>query len=129
MAVAVKTGLVNESKVDESVTRAMLDLMRAGRFDKPSDVSWTSIGTDVINSTAHQKVNPVYLLACLLSPPVSLPLSLCLSLLTSLLSLHPPTQVNFDAALQSFVLLENDGVLPIKKGSHIAVVGPQGSAR
>lgn len=34
--------------------------------------------------------------------------------------------VNYEAALQSFVLLKNeDNVLPLKAGSKIAVVGPQ----
>ena len=35
-------------------------------------------------------------------------------------------QVQNEAALQGMVLLQNDGLLPLKKGSNIAVVGPSG---
>jgi len=38
-------------------------------------------------------------------------------------------QVSYEAALQSFVLLKNDGVLPLMKGKRIAVLGPQAVAR
>lgn len=34
--------------------------------------------------------------------------------------------IQFDAALQSMVLLKNDGTLPLKRNSHIAVLGPIG---
>merc|ERR1711971_524343 len=37
--------------------------------------------------------------------------------------------INYDAALQSFVLLENNGILPLKPGRKIAVVGPQANGR
>ena len=36
---------------------------------------------------------------------------------------------NFEAALQGQVLLVNTGVLPIKRGARVAVVGPQGDSR
>jgi hypothetical protein len=35
-------------------------------------------------------------------------------------------QVQTEAALQGMVLLQNDGLLPLKKGSNIAVIGPSG---
>ena len=38
-------------------------------------------------------------------------------------------QISYEAALQSFVLLKNDGVLPLKEGSHIAVLGPHAVSR
>ena len=38
--------------------------------------------------------------------------------------------INMEAALQSIVLLKNEkNVLPLKKGSKIAVVGPMADAR
>jgi beta-glucosidase-like glycosyl hydrolase len=37
--------------------------------------------------------------------------------------------IAFEASLQSQVLLKNDGVLPLKQGLKIAVLGPQGVAR
>ena len=43
-------------------------------------------------------------------------------------SLHQ--QISYEAALQSFVLLKNDGpVLPIRQGSSVAVVGPHSMSR
>ena len=38
-------------------------------------------------------------------------------------------EANFEAGLQGQVLLRNDGVLPIKPGSKVAVVGPQSASR
>mmetsp|Transcript_68123 Transcript_68123/g.221823 ORF Transcript_68123/g.221823 Transcript_68123/m.221823 type:complete len:755 (+) Transcript_68123:43-2307(+) len=38
-------------------------------------------------------------------------------------------QISYEAALQSLVLLKNDGMLPLKQGQRVAVVGPQGVAR
>jgi beta-glucosidase-like glycosyl hydrolase len=39
-------------------------------------------------------------------------------------------QVQYEAALQGLVLLKNDAkMLPLRAGSRIAVVGPQGSAK
>jgi len=35
--------------------------------------------------------------------------------------------VQNEAALQGMVLLQNDGLLPLKKGSNIAVIGPSGA--
>jgi len=43
--------------VDAALTRNMKQLFRAGLFDPPSDVSWTSIAVDAINSTEHQRIN------------------------------------------------------------------------
>jgi len=38
-------------------------------------------------------------------------------------------QIAYEAALQSLVLLQNDGALPLKQGQRVAVVGPQGVTR
>eukprot|EP00051_Salpingoeca_urceolata_P002175 m.47862 g.47862 ORF g.47862 m.47862 type:complete len:851 (-) comp11951_c0_seq1:94-2646(-) len=38
-------------------------------------------------------------------------------------------QIQYEAALQSFVLLKNDGGLPLKTGSSVAVLGPMGETR
>ncbi|CAJ1379602.1 unnamed protein product [Effrenium voratum] len=38
-------------------------------------------------------------------------------------------RISYEAALQSFVLLKNDGVLPIKEGAAVAVVGPHAISR
>lgn len=37
--------------------------------------------------------------------------------------------VNYEASLQGMVLLKNNGLLPLKKGSNIAVIGPMGGNR
>lgn len=38
-------------------------------------------------------------------------------------------KINYDVALQSMVLLENNGILPLAPGRKIAVVGPQANGR
>ena len=53
---AVGKGLVDEATVDEALRRQLLVTFEAGRFDPPESNSWTKIGTDVINSPAHQQI-------------------------------------------------------------------------
>ena len=48
------------------------------------------------------------------------------SLPITILSSKEHLDIAHDAALQSFVLLKNDGVLPLRKGIKVAVVGPTG---
>eukprot|EP01062_Namystynia_karyoxenos_P064169 TRINITY_DN5706_c0_g1_i1.p1 TRINITY_DN5706_c0_g1~~TRINITY_DN5706_c0_g1_i1.p1 ORF type:complete len:758 (+),score=216.76 TRINITY_DN5706_c0_g1_i1:105-2378(+) len=89
---AVQKGLATEAAVTAAVRRAQLSLFRAGRFDPPEEIEWSTISSDVINSTAHRAVQ-------------------------------------LDAAHQAMVLLKNDGVLPLRAGASVAVVGPQGVTR
>eukprot|EP01065_Artemidia_motanka_P046983 TRINITY_DN7245_c0_g1_i1.p1 TRINITY_DN7245_c0_g1~~TRINITY_DN7245_c0_g1_i1.p1 ORF type:complete len:747 (+),score=212.76 TRINITY_DN7245_c0_g1_i1:53-2293(+) len=53
---AVRSGLTTEATVTAAVRRAMLHLFKAGRFDRPEEIEWSTIGTDVVNSSAHQAV-------------------------------------------------------------------------
>ena len=88
---AVADGLINKSTVEAAARRSLRVQFAAGRFDPVGTTAsnpWAHLGTESINSTAHQ-------------------------------------QVLREAALQSFVLLKNDGVLPLKRGGKVAVVGPQ----
>jgi beta-glucosidase len=100
---AIAQGLTTESRVDAALTRSLTQLFRAGLFDEPSRVSWTSISASEINSRRHQ-------------------------------------EINHELALQAVVLLQNDptagargekggALLPLRKASRIAVVGPQAEAR
>lgn len=90
---AVSAGLTSEDAVNTAVTRSYTPQFRAGRFDPPASVSWTKLKPDVINSTAHRRVQ-------------------------------------MEAALQAIVLLKNDGpMLPLKKGTKVAVLGPMGTTR
>lgn len=90
---AVRAGMVTEDVVTRSVTRAFRQLFLAGRFDRPENVGWATLGVADINSTWAQ-------------------------------------QVQREAGLQSMVLLKNkDELLPLKRGSQIAVVGPMSRSR
>ena len=90
MKAAIDAGLATEEAVTRSATRALRQMFRAGRFDPPEQIGWSSIGPESVNSTRHQ-------------------------------------QIAEEAALQGMVLLKNSGgVLPLKLGSKIAVVGPMG---
>ena len=53
---ALKGGLVQEKTLDAAVRRSYLPHFRAGRFDPVESVEWTSIGIDVVNSSAHQAI-------------------------------------------------------------------------
>ena len=53
---AVAAGRTSEDAVDRAWLRSYLPHFRAGRFDPVERVSWTSIGIDALNSTAHQAV-------------------------------------------------------------------------
>lgn len=75
-------------------------LYDVGRFDPPESTDWAKFGLETLNSSLHQ-------------------------------------QVSYEAALQSLVLLKNNGLdgvshrqtLPLKVGSHVVVLGPQGVTR
>ena len=90
---AVRTGLTSEATITRAVARTQRQLMMVGRFDDPSRSSWTSLGAETINSTAHR-------------------------------------HTQYEAAVQSLVLLQNEGgALPLKPGVHVAVLGPQAMSR
>ena len=85
---AVARGLATEEAVTRAAARGMRQLFLAGRFDPPSQVGWSSLGPESINSTLAQ-------------------------------------QTSREAGLQGMVLLKNtNGMLPLKRGDNIAVVGP-----
>ncbi|MFI3298392.1 MAG: glycoside hydrolase family 3 C-terminal domain-containing protein [Rikenellaceae bacterium] len=50
---AVKEGLLDESKLDETLVRLFEIRMRLGMFDDPSEVPYAQIGYDVVNSKEH----------------------------------------------------------------------------
>jgi beta-glucosidase-like glycosyl hydrolase len=97
---AIAAGLATEERITEAVRRSFRVLFQVGRFDPPEATEWSKYNLDTLNNTFHQ-------------------------------------QVSYEAALQSLVLLKNSdngGVrgrttLPLKQGSHVAVVGPQGVTR
>ena len=51
---AVKTGLISEEKVNESLKRLLVARFRLGDFDKDEIVGWTKIPSSVIASQAHK---------------------------------------------------------------------------
>ena len=51
---AVKTGLISEEKVNESLKRLLVARFRLGDFDKDENVGWTKIPSSVIASQAHK---------------------------------------------------------------------------
>ena len=51
---AVKTGMVSEEKVNESLKRLLIARFRLGDFDKDENVPWTQIPSSVIASKAHK---------------------------------------------------------------------------
>ena len=53
LADAVKEGLLDEAKLDESVTRLFMLRFKMGMFDPDEQVPFASISTDVINHPAH----------------------------------------------------------------------------
>eukprot|EP00164_Ancoracysta_twista_P003087 GFYU01004121.1.p1 GENE.GFYU01004121.1~~GFYU01004121.1.p1 ORF type:complete len:789 (-),score=304.22 GFYU01004121.1:39-2405(-) len=53
---AIAAGLSSEAVVDTAVRRALIQQMKAGRFDPMDSVEWTSITADSINSPEHQQI-------------------------------------------------------------------------
>ena len=51
---AVKTGLISEEKVNESLKRLLVARFRLGDFDKDENVAWTQIPSSVIASQPHK---------------------------------------------------------------------------
>ena len=51
---AVKTGLISEEKVNESLKRLLVARFRLGDFDKDENVGWTKIPSGVIACQAHK---------------------------------------------------------------------------
>ena len=53
---AVHHKLIDESVIDEALRRVYVGMMKVGRFDDPSVVSWSSIAADSIGSEEHRKI-------------------------------------------------------------------------
>lgn len=53
---AVKEGLLDESKVDESLTRLFKTRFKLGMFDPPEAVPYSTISQDVINCDKHRQL-------------------------------------------------------------------------
>jgi beta-glucosidase len=51
---AVKAGILSEGVIDDALVRLFTIRMRTGEFDPPSQVPYTKISKDVIQSPAHQ---------------------------------------------------------------------------
>ncbi len=51
---AVKTGMISEEKVNESLKRLLEARFRLGDFDQDEQVAWTQIPSSVIASEAHK---------------------------------------------------------------------------
>ena len=52
---AVRDGILDEKKLDESVIRLMEIRLRLGMLDKTEDVPYTKIGYEVVNSQPHKE--------------------------------------------------------------------------
>lgn len=84
---AVKKELIDESDIDQALSRLLTARMKLGMFDKNSHHPYTQIPMSVVGSQAH-------------------------------------VDLARKAAEKSMVLLKNDGVLPLKPDSKIALIGP-----
>jgi beta-glucosidase len=87
---AVEKGLLEETYIDEAVTRLFAARYRLGMFD--SDCEYDAIPYDVVACDAHRAINR-------------------------------------QMAQESIVLLKNDGILPLKKTTRVAVIGPNADSR
>lgn len=54
---AVQDGLLEESDIDQAVTRLFTTRMRLGLLDAPKQKQYTNIPYEVVDSPAHQKLN------------------------------------------------------------------------
>ncbi|MFS1701892.1 glycoside hydrolase family 3 C-terminal domain-containing protein [Alteromonas sp. AMM-1] len=86
---AVQKGFIEESLIDQAVTRLFMTRFKLGMFDPDSSVPYSSIPMESVGSAEH----------------------LALTL---------------QASEKSLVLLKNNGVLPLKQGIKVAVIGPNG---
>lgn len=53
---AVQHSLIDESAIDDALRRVLTGMMKAGRFDSPSKVSWSEITADSIGAEDHTKI-------------------------------------------------------------------------
>ncbi|ALM91669.1 MULTISPECIES: glycoside hydrolase family 3 C-terminal domain-containing protein [Alteromonas] len=84
---AVAEDLVEESDIDQALTRLLTARMKLGMFDNSSTHAYTKMPMSVVGSKNH-------------------------------------LELAREAAEKSMVLLKNDGVLPLKRNSKIALIGP-----
>ncbi|HEX2925399.1 MAG TPA: glycoside hydrolase family 3 C-terminal domain-containing protein [Ruminiclostridium sp.] len=56
LMIAVNEGLIEEKKIDESVTRLMMTRMKLGMFDDDKNVPFASIPYSVVDCTEHNKL-------------------------------------------------------------------------
>ena len=84
---AVQKGFIDESLIDQAVSRLFKTRFKLGMFDPDEDVPFASIPSESVGSESH--------------------LSKALQ-----------------AAEKSLVMLKNNGILPLKKGLKVAVIGP-----
>ncbi len=89
LSFAVQKGFIDESLIDQAVTRLFMTRFKLGMFDPDSNVPYSSIPMDNVGSADHLAM----------------------------------TQ---KASEKSLVLLKNNGVLPLKSGIKVAVIGPNG---
>ena len=54
--IAVKSGLVSEATIDQSVRRTLLPLFWAGIFDEPKTIGWLDLGAKDIGSDASRQI-------------------------------------------------------------------------
>ena len=89
LSFAVQKGFIDESLIDQAVTRLFMTRFKLGMFDPDTSVPYASIPLDSVGSQEHLSM----------------------------------TQ---QASEKSLVLLKNNGVLPLKPGVKVAVIGPNG---
>lgn len=56
LMIAVNEGLIDEKKIDESVTRLMMTRMKLGMFDEDKNVPFASIPYSVVDCSEHNKL-------------------------------------------------------------------------
>ena len=111
---AVKSGMLNESLVDAALINAFVVRIRLGLFDSPEDQP--KYPPEVVNSPAHQE----------LSRDAS---RQAMTLLSNRPITAPSTTALAGEPVVSRTEPDSGGVLPLKQGSKIAVIGPHGDTK
>ena len=115
---AVKSGMLNESLVDAALINAFAVRMRLGLFDPPEDQP--KYPPEVVNSLAHKELSldaSRQAMTLISNRPIAEPSTTALA--------GEPRPVRSQSELE----VGSGGVLPLKKGSKVAVIGPNSDTK
>lgn len=56
LVIAVRDGLISEADVNRSLERLLATKFKLGLFDPPSDVRWSGISTEIVDSEPHRRL-------------------------------------------------------------------------